>query len=72
MAEDGGGEGSEAAGEEREDVQGFVFSRLKSLHPDKGDKLAEMKQYLLGEIMFYLLYLLLVRTVFCTIEINQL
>ncbi len=72
MAEDGGGEGGEAAGEEREDVQGFVFSRLKSLHPDKGDKLAEMKQYLLGEIMFYLLYLLLVRTVFCTIEINQL
>jgi hypothetical protein len=48
VAEDGGGEGGEAADEE-EDVQGFVFSKLKALHPDKGDKLAEMKQYLLGQ-----------------------
>ncbi len=37
-------------GDELEDVHGFVFSKLKSLHPDKGDKLAEMKQYLLGKM----------------------
>jgi hypothetical protein len=47
VAEDGGGEGGEAA--EEEEVQGFVFSKLKTLHPDKVDKLAEMKQYFLGQ-----------------------
>jgi hypothetical protein len=48
VAEEGGVEGE--TGDELEDVHGFVFSKLKSLHPDKGDKLAEMKQYLLGKM----------------------
>jgi hypothetical protein len=48
VAEEGGVEGE--TGDELEDVHGFVFSKLKSLHPDKGDKLAEMKQYLLGRM----------------------
>ena len=51
MAEDGGGGGGEGgeAGEDLEDVHGFVFSKLRTLHPDKVDKLVEMKQYLQGE-----------------------
>ena len=40
------GEGED--GEEmEEEVEGFVFSTLKSLHSDKVDKLMEMKQHLL-------------------------
>ena len=52
MAEDGGGGGGEGgeAGEDLEDVHGFVFSKLRTLHPDKVDKLVEMKQYLQGEL----------------------
>ena len=41
-----GGEGSEGEVEE-EEVEGFVFSTLKDLHPGKTEKLGEMKQHLL-------------------------
>jgi len=40
------GEGAEGEVEE-EEVEGFVFSTLKSLHPEKMEKLGEMKQHLL-------------------------
>ena len=42
------GEDGEDSGEEGdEEVEGFMFGTLKSLHPDKVDKLGEMKQHLL-------------------------
>jgi len=41
-------EDSDESGEETdEEVEGFLFSTLKSLHPEKVEKLAEMKQHLL-------------------------
>ena len=39
--------GGEEGEEMEEEVEGFVFSILKSLHSDKVDKLMEMKQHLL-------------------------
>jgi len=39
---------SDDSGEEtEEEVEGFLFNTLKSLHPEKIEKLAEMKQHLL-------------------------
>eukprot|EP00092_Neocalanus_flemingeri_P004418 GFUD01004753.1.p1 GENE.GFUD01004753.1~~GFUD01004753.1.p1 ORF type:complete len:1525 (-),score=439.73 GFUD01004753.1:373-4947(-) len=41
-------EDNDDSGEEsEEEVEGFLFNTLKTLHPDKVDKLAEMKQHLL-------------------------
>jgi len=41
-------EDNDDSGEEsEEEVEGFLFGTLKSLHPDKVEKLAEMKQHLL-------------------------
>ena len=42
------GEDGDDSGEEGdEEVEGFMFSTLKGLHPDKTEKLIEMKQHLL-------------------------
>jgi len=42
--EDGGGDDAD---DDHQDVEGFLFSKLKDLHPDRQDKLVEMKQHLL-------------------------
>ena len=42
------GENGDESGEEgEEEVEGFIFSTLKGIHPDKTEKLVEMKQHLL-------------------------
>ena len=40
-------EGEDSSEEGEEEVEGFVFGTLKTLHPDKVEKLGEMKQHLL-------------------------
>ena len=40
-------DGDDSSEEGDEEVEGFVFGTLKSLHPDKVEKLGEMKQHLL-------------------------
>ena len=40
-------DGDDSSEEAEEEVEGFLFGTLKSLHPDKVDKLGEMKQHLL-------------------------
>ena len=42
-----GEDGDDGSEEAEEEVEGFMFNTLKSLHPDKTEKLAEMKQHLL-------------------------
>ena len=40
-------DGDDSSEESEEEVEGFMFGTLRSLHPDKVDKLGEMKQHLL-------------------------
>ena len=42
-----GEDGEEGGDEAEEEVEGFMFSKLKTLHPEKTEKLGEMKQHLL-------------------------
>ena len=42
-----GEDGDDSGEEAEEEVEGFLFGTLKSLHPEKVEKLGEMKQHLL-------------------------
>ena len=42
-----GDDGDDSGEEGEEEVEGFLFNTLRGLHPDKTEKLTEMKQHLL-------------------------